>query len=249
MPQLTEKVILITGGTTGIGLATAHLLADEGATVIITGKNPETLDAARAELGAKAEVMSTDTADLAAVTALFQQIKARHGALHGLFANAGVAQFAPLEHTSPEFFDNQFSINVRGLFFTVQGAAALMSEGASIVLNASVAASRGFAMSSVYSATKAAVRSFSRTLAAELAPRGIRINTISPGPIDTPIMGKMELPKEAIDQFARTTVETNPMKRVGTAHEVAQAALFLLSSASSYTTGSELFVDGGVAQV
>jgi NAD(P)-dependent dehydrogenase (short-subunit alcohol dehydrogenase family) len=248
MPKLESKIMLITGGTSGIGLATAQLFIDEGATVIVTGKNSDTLNKAKEILGTQAEVLSADTADLAAVATLFETIKKRHGKIDGLFVNAGIAKFAPLDQVTPEFFDEQFSVNVRGAFFTVQQAVPLISDGGAILLTASVAASYGNPAASVYSATKAALRSFGRTLAAALAPR-IRVNTVSPGPIETPIFGKLGLPEEAVQGFLKDAIESNPMKRVGHPQEVAKAALFLLSDDSSFTTGAELFVDGGIVDI
>jgi NAD(P)-dependent dehydrogenase (short-subunit alcohol dehydrogenase family) len=248
MGKLDNKIALITGGTTGIGLASAQLFIKEGAKVIVTGRNPETLDQARTILGSGADVIAADTSDLKAVEQLFKTIAERYKKIDALFVNAGVAKFAPLAQSTPEFFDEQFNVNVRGAYFTVQHAVPLIADGGAILFTASMVTSIAEPMSSVYSATKAALRSFGRSLAAELAPR-IRVNTVSPGPIETPIFGKLGLPSEVIQAFAADMLQRNPLKRFGQSHEVAKAALFLLSDQSSYTTGIELFVDGGMASL
>ena len=249
MGRLDGKIALITGGTTGIGLATAKLFVAEGARVIVTGRNQETLAQAKEMLGSGVDVIAADAADLEQITTLFAQVKERHHRIDALFVNAGVAQFAPAEQVTPEFFDYQFNINVRGVFFTVKEAIPLLSDGGAVLLTSSIAAGAGMATTSIYAASKAAVRSFGRTLAAELAPRRIRVNTISPGPIETPIFDKLGLSAEQVAGFSSSMTEGNPLKRFGRPEEVAQAALFLLSDASSYTTGSELFVDGGAGEL
>src|SRR5271154_6924664 len=248
MGKLLNKVAVITGGTTGIGLATAQLFIEEGAKVIVTGRNPETLDQAKKTLGSGADVIAADTSDLKAVEQLFKTIAERYKKIDALFVNAGVAKFAPLDQSSPEMFDEQFNVNVRGAYFTVQHAVPLIADGGAILFTASMVTSIAEPMSSIYSATKAALRSFGRTLAAELAPR-IRVNTVSPGPIETPIFGKLGLSSETIQAFAADMLQRNPLKRIGHADDVAKAALFLLSDESSYTTGIELFVDGGMASL
>lgn len=249
MGRLSGKIALITGGTTGIGLATAKLFVAEGATVIVTGRNQETLHQAKKILGPAVDVIAADAADLEQITNLFAQVKERHPCIDALFVNAGVAKFAPAEQVTPEFFDYQFNINVRGVFFTVKEAIPLLSDGGAILLTSSIAGDGGMPTTSVYAATKAAVRSFGRTLAAELAPRRIRVNTVSPGPIATPIFDKLGLSSEQTAGFSSSMTENNPLKRFGQPEEVAQAALFLLSDASSYTTGSELLVDGGAGEL
>jgi NAD(P)-dependent dehydrogenase (short-subunit alcohol dehydrogenase family) len=246
--KLDNKIAVITGGTTGIGLATAQLFIEEGAKVIVTGRNPETLDKAKKILGAGADVIAADTSDLKAVEQLFHTIAERYKKIDALFVNAGIAKFAPLAQSTPEVFDEQFNVNVRGAYFTVQHAVPLIADGGAILFTASMVTSIAEPMSSVYSATKAALRSFGRTLAAELAPR-IRVNTVSPGPIETPIFGKLGLSSETIQAFAADMLQRNPLKRIGHVDDVAKAALFLLSDQSSYTTGIELFVDGGMASL
>ena len=248
MGKLDNKIAVITGGTTGIGLATAQLFIEEGAKVIVTGRNPETLDQARKILGSDADVIAADTSDLKAVEQLFKTIAQRYKKIDALFVNAGVAKFAPLAQSTPEFFDEQFSVNVRGAYFTVQHAVPLIADGGAILFTASMVTSIAEPMSSVYSATKAALRSFGRSLASELAPK-IRVNTVSPGPIETPIFGKLGLPSEVVQAFAADMLQRNPLKRIGQGHDVAKAALFLLSDQSAYTTGIELFVDGGMASL
>jgi NAD(P)-dependent dehydrogenase (short-subunit alcohol dehydrogenase family) len=248
MGKLDNKIAVITGGTTGIGLATAQLFIEEGAKVIVTGRNPETLDQARKILGSDADVIAADTSDLKAVEQLFKTIAERYKKIDALFVNAGIAKFAPLAQSTPEFFDEQFSVNVRGAYFTVQHAVPLIADGGAILFTASMVTSIAEPMSSVYSATKAALRSFGRSLASELAPK-IRVNTVSPGPIETPIFGKLGLPSEVVQAFAADMLQRNPLKRIGQGHDVAKAALFLLSDQSAYTTGIELFVDGGMASL
>jgi len=248
MGKLLNKVAVITGGTTGIGLATAQLFIEEGAKVIVTGRNPETLSQAKTTLGSGADVIAADTSDLAAVEQLFKTVEERYKKIDALFVNAGVAKFAPIGQSSPEFFDEQFGVNVRGAYFTVQHAAPLINDGGAILFTASMVTSIAEPMSSVYAATKAALRSFGRSLAQEFAPR-IRVNTISPGPIETPIFGKLGLPAEVIQAFATDMVQRNPLKRTGKSEEIAKSALFLLSDDSSYVTGIELFVDGGMASL
>lgn len=244
MAKLDGKIALVTGGTTGIGQATAKLFQQEGATVIVTGRNPKTVAEAKAGLPG-IEVVQSDGSDVAAIGALVDGIKARHGRLDIAFVNAGVALFKPSADVDEGFFDNQFSLNVRGAYFTIQKAAAIMADGGAIVLTGSVAGVKGMDGASVYSATKAALRSFARTFAAELAPRGIRVNNVSPGPIETPIFGKMNLPPEIAAGVGEHMRNMVPMKRFGAADEVARAVLFLASADSSFVTGIDLLVDGG----
>lgn len=200
MPKLSGKVALITGGTTGIGAATAVLFQAEGATVIVTGQSSKSAEAARAAMPS-VEVIVSDQGDPAAARSLVDQIKEKHGRIDVLFVNAGIGHFAPLEAVDEAFFDRQFNINVRGLYFVTKHAAPAIPDGGAIIFTGSTAGSSGGANMSVYSATKAAVRSLSRTLAAELAPRKIRVNTLSPGPVETPIFGKTGLNQEQIDGF------------------------------------------------
>ena len=248
MAKLNDKVAVITGGTTGIGFATARRFVDEGARVIFTGRTQSSLDAAQAELGERALGVRGDVAKLADLDRLYATVRQRFGRVDTLFANAGVARFAPAELVDEAFFDSLFDVNVKGLFFTVTKALPLMSKGGTIVLNSSIANSSGLPSTTVYSATKAAVRSLARTLCNELGPRGIRVNAVSPGPIETPIFGKLGLPKETADAFAETITQRTPLARLGRPEEVANAVLFLASDESSYVLGAEFVVDGGVQQ-
>jgi NAD(P)-dependent dehydrogenase (short-subunit alcohol dehydrogenase family) len=247
MAKLENKIALISGGTTGIGAATAKRFQAEGATVIVTGSNPASVEAAKADLPG-IEVVRSDASDVAAIKALVDQVVAKHGRIDVLFVNAGIAHFAPLEAVDEAFFDKEFGVNVKGAYFLVKHAAPAIPNGGAIILTASTAASSGGPNMSVYSATKAAVRSFSRTLAAELAPRNIKVNTLSPGPIETPIFGKSGLDQASIDGFISNIKTRVPLGRIGHVDEVAAAALFLAADAT-FTTGSELIVGGGLVDV
>ena len=247
--RLEGKVALITGGTSGIGFASAQLFQQEGAQVIVTGHNPKTVEDARKELGPHALVVASDASHLADTDALMKIVSEKFGQLDVLFANAGIAQFAPAEQVDESFFDRHFDLNVKGLFFTVKKSLGLLSDGGVVLLNASVASRKGFAGASIYSATKAAVRSFGRTLAAELAPRRIRVVTISPGPTATALFSKLEMPKEAADAMAAGWVQGVALKRIGRPEEIARLALFLASDEASFITGTEVFADGGLAEL
>lgn len=243
---MTSSTYLITGGTTGIGLATAQLLSAEGAKVIVTGRNPETLAAARKLLPASVHILASDSGSLEQAQGLGAAVAAHTARLDGVFLNAGVGQFGPIEAMTPAHYDAMFNINVRGPFFQLQSLLPLLANPSSVVLNASVVAQLGFATTSLYSATKAAVVSFGKTLAVELAPRGIRVNTISPGPIATPIYAKLGFPAEAQKGFEDAMASQALLKRFGTPEELARVARFLLSPDSSYIVGDEIVVDGGV---
>jgi NAD(P)-dependent dehydrogenase (short-subunit alcohol dehydrogenase family) len=242
---MKNKTVLITGGTTGIGLATAQLLSSEGARVLITGRNPQTLEAAKRALPAGTVVIKSDSASLADARALGAEIRKHVDHLDGAFLNAGIAQFAPLESENAESFDEMFNINVKGPYFQLQSLLPLLAKPSAVVLTASVVASVAFPNTSVYSATKAAVVSFGKTLAVELAPRGIRVNVISPGPIETPIFDKMSLPAEGKAELGNSTL----LKRLGKPDEIAKAVRFLLSEDSSFIVGEEILADGGVQLV
>lgn len=249
MGKLNGKVAVVTGGNSGIGLATAKLFHAEGAKVAIAGRDQKTLDAAQKEIGGDALAVRADVAKLEDIDKLFKAVKEKFGKIDVLFANAGIAKFAPIEQSSEQFFDEQFDVNVKGMYFTIQKALPLLNDGASIILNSSVSGVKGQLTASVYAATKAAVRSFARTLTTELVDRGIRVNVVSPGPIATPIFGRTGLPQEAIDDFSKHILSVVPMKRFGEADEVGKAVVFLASSDSSYISGQELFVDGGLVNV
>jgi NAD(P)-dependent dehydrogenase (short-subunit alcohol dehydrogenase family) len=250
MSKLEGKVAVITGGNSGIGLATAQRFATEGAYIFITGRRQSELDAAVKQIGKNSTTaVQGDVSNLADLDRLYATVKEQKGHIDILFANAGVGELVPLGAITEAHFDKTFRINVKGLLFTVQKALPLFQDGGSIILNASIAASKGVEASSVYNATKAAIRSFARTWTVELKHRKIRVNAISPGPIDTPGFNDLTQSGEQIEQFKTSIVSTVPMGRMGNPDEVAKAASFLASDDSSYVTGIELFVDGGMAQI
>ncbi len=247
--KLNGKVALVTGANSGIGLATAKRFVSEGAYVFITGRRQKELDAAVREIGKNVTAVQGDVSNLADLDRLFAQIKKEKGKIDIVFANAGVAKYAPLGKMTEEFYDSIFNINVKGVLFTVQKALPLLRDGSSVVLNASIVASKGFSSNSVYGATKAAVRSFARTWTTDLKNRGIRVNAVSPGATDTPGLRDLFSSSEAGQQRKKMISETVPLGRLGTPDEIAKAVVFLASDDASYITGVELFVDGGIAQV
>ena len=247
MKKLEGKVAVITGGTTGIGQAAARLFHEEGARVFVTGRNERTLAEAKKHLPPDIVTIRSDASRLEDIDALAARLTETAGHIDILYINAGIAQFLPFDAITPEIFDGMFNTNFRGAYFTVQKLLPLMSDGSSVVLTTSIAADLGMATSSVYGATKAALSSLARTLSNELAPRGIRVNEVSPGPIETPIYEKMGLPEEQIAGFKGMMSEQVPVKRFGSAEEVAKAALFLASDDSSYLLGSKIRIDGGFA--
>jgi NAD(P)-dependent dehydrogenase (short-subunit alcohol dehydrogenase family) len=247
--KLEGKIAVITGGNSGIGLATAKRFVSDGAYVFITGRRQNELDTAISEIGKNAIGIQGDVSNLADLDRLYNTVKDQKGHLDILFANAGIAQFAPLGEISEEHFDKIFDINVKGLLFTVQKTLPIFQDGGSIILNASIGSSKGFEETSVYSATKAAVRSFARTWTADLKHRKIRVNAISPGPINTPIFSNLLQNEEQSEQFKKNIVNTVPMGRMGSPDEIAKVVSFLASNDSSYITGIELFIDGGLAQI
>ena len=249
MGKLEGKIALITGGNGGIGLATAKQFVNEGAYVFITGRRDTELAAAVKEIGRNVTGVQGDVSNLGDLDRLFAQIKREKGKLDIVFANAGVARYAPLGSITEEFYDSIFDINVKGVLFTVQKALPLMPDGASIILNASIAGSKGLATYSVYSATKAAVRSFARTWTTDLKDRRIRVNAVSPGSIDTPAARDLLASSEVGEKRKKMIADSVPLGRFGTPDEIAKAVVFLASDDSSYITGTELFVDGGFAQV
>jgi len=249
MGKLEGKLALITGGNGGIGLATAKQFVREGAYVFITGRRDRELAAAVKEIGGNVTGVQGDVSKLGDLDRLFAQIKREKGRLDIVFANAGVAEFAPFGKITEEHYDSIFDVNVKGLLFTVQKALPLLPDGASIILNASIVASKGLSANSVYSATKAAVRSFARTWTTDLKDRRIRVNAVSPGPIETPGLSDLLASAEAAGQRKILISNMTPLGRFGTPDEIAKAVVFLASDDSSYITGTELFVDGGFAQV
>ena len=247
MKKLANKVALITGGSSGIGLATAKVFAEEGAEVIITGRNQKSLDKAVGELEHRVTGMVSDTAQLADIEKLAAELQSQGKQINVLFLNAGIAKLVPIEQTDEALYDETFNINVKGLYFTVKHLLPLMGEGTSIVINASINAYIGMPNSSVYAASKAAVISMARTLSGELVGRGIRVNALSPGPINTPIFGKMGMSPEQLEATATSIQQQVPMGRFGRPEEIAKAALFLASDDSSFMIGAELVADGGMS--
>jgi NAD(P)-dependent dehydrogenase (short-subunit alcohol dehydrogenase family) len=249
MKRLEGKVAVITGGNSGIGLATAKRFLEEGAKVAISGRNQKTLEEAVKSLGDGVLAIQADTAKLEEIDKFLGVVTKKFGKIDVLFVNAGVAKFAPLPDTAEAVFDEQFDINIKGAYFTTQKALPHLNDGASIIFNTSVAASTGTPTTSAYSATKAALRSLTRTAAAELTERNIRVNAVAPGPIITPIFGKTGLPQLVIEDWAKDLRAKVPMKRFGQPEEVAGVVAFLASSDASYITGVEINVDGGLGQI
>jgi NAD(P)-dependent dehydrogenase (short-subunit alcohol dehydrogenase family) len=247
MSRLQDKIAVVTGGSTGIGLATARRFVEEGAHVFIAGRREAELAKAVEQIGRNVAAIQCDVAKLDDLDRLFGKIRDEKGRVDILFANSGVMEFQSIGEITPEHFDRTFAVNVRGLLFTVQKALPLIGRGGSIILNASIGSIKAWPGYSVYSASKAAVRSFARTWMLELKDRGIRVNAISPGPIDTPLFETA--PKAERDQIKAGFAATVPLGRMGRAEELAAAVLFLASEESSFVTGIELFVDGGTAQI
>ena len=248
--KLARKIALITGGSSGLGLATAQRFIAEGAHVFITGRRQPELEAAVKQLGSNATGIRSDVSEIADLDRLFATIKEQKGRLDILFANAGGGAFVPLDQVTEEHFDKYFGINVKGTLFTVQRAVRLMPQGGVIVINGSMASIKGVPGFGVYAATKAALRSFARTWAMDLKGRNIRVNVVSPGTIVTPAYkNELGMNDAQIEEFAAQAAATTPLGRTGTPDEIAKAVLFLASDESSYVNGIELFVDGGTAQI
>lgn len=247
--RLAHKTAVITGGTTGIGFATARAFIQEGARVLITGKDEARLAVAVHELGPSALAVRADVRRLEDLEALAARAREAFGHVDVLFANAGIGGVVPLEQVTEAFFDDVFDTNVKGLFFTVQKLAGLLKAGSSVILNSSTVNAKGAPWSTVYFATKAAVRSLARTLAVELGPRGIRVNALSPGMVPTEFQGKMGVPPEAIEGFYTGIKAVTPLGRLGRSEEIARAALFLASDESSFMSAADLLVDGGYRDV
>jgi NAD(P)-dependent dehydrogenase (short-subunit alcohol dehydrogenase family) len=245
MKRLEGKVAVVTGGNSGIGLAAAQRLHQEGAKIAISGRSQKTLEEAKKLLGADTLAVQADVSKLADIDKLYAAVAAKFSKFDILFVNAGIAKFIPFEDVTEEIYDEMFDINAKGAHFTIQKALPLLNDGGSIILDTSVAGQIGHPMATVYSATKAAMRSLTRSAAAALLERNIRVNAVAPGPIDTPIFTRPGIPEGAIDGF----VSTVPMKRAGKAEEVAATVAFLASSDASFITGVEINVDGGIGQL
>jgi NAD(P)-dependent dehydrogenase (short-subunit alcohol dehydrogenase family) len=243
------KVAVITGGNSGMGLATAQRFVEEGAKVVITGRRQAELDAAVKQIGGNVIGVQGDVANLKDLDRLYETVKQKYRHIDILFANAGVGDFLPLGMITEEHFDKVFNINVRGLLFTVQKALPLFKDGGSIIVNSSIANMKGMGAMSVYAASKAAVRSFARGWTVDLKERKIRVNSISPGPIDTPIMGKAGLSEEQVQGFKSMITSQVPMGHMGRSLDIANTVLFLASEESAFITGVDLAVDGGMAQI
>jgi NAD(P)-dependent dehydrogenase (short-subunit alcohol dehydrogenase family) len=248
MGRYDNKTVVITGGTSGMGLATAKLFINEGARVIVTGRTPATIEAAQAELGENAIAIYSDATSLSDIDSLAEKVRETFGKLDVLFVNAVFSIRAPLESITEAVYDEMFNVNAKGPFFAVQKLAPLMNQGGAVVLTTSIANVKGMVGQAAYGAAKAALRSFARTLAAELIPQGIRVNTVSPGPIDTPILDKTFPDKNVAAQIREKMTGMVPMKRFGTSDEIAKAVAFL-SFEATFTTGAELPVDGGWTQL
>ncbi|HEX8703197.1 MAG TPA: SDR family oxidoreductase [Myxococcaceae bacterium] len=248
-PRFANKLAVVTGASTGIGFASAKALIAEGARVIITGQNEQRLATAAQQLGANAIPVIADVRKLEDLDRLAQRTRELSERVDVLFANAGLGRFAPLEHVSEAFFDEVFDTNVKGLFFTIQKLAGLLKQGSSVILNASAVHAKGAPSSSLYFATKAAVRSLARTLAAEFGSRGVRVNALSPGYIITEFQNRTGLPPEALDGFIAAVEKNTPLGRVGTVDDVIKAVLFLASDDSAYMTAADLVIDGGYMNV
>lgn len=246
MGKLSGKIAVVTGATSGIGRAAAKLFASEGADVVVAGRREADLQDAVAEIGQRALAIRCDVSDLSDLDQLYDRVKQKFGRVDVLFANAGISEVAPLEAVTEAHFDKQFDVNVKGLLFTVQKALPLLSDGASVILTSSVANIKGVAGFGVYAATKAAVRSFARTWTAELKDRNIRVNVVSPGPIETQIFDKMGMSPQELSAFFESVSAQVPLGRFGKPEEIAKVALFLASDDASYVAGAEIYADGGL---
>jgi NAD(P)-dependent dehydrogenase (short-subunit alcohol dehydrogenase family) len=249
MSTLKGKVAVVTGGNSGIGLSTAQAFINDGAKVVIFGREQVTLNAAVETLGSSASGVQGDVTSADDLAKLYAHVQKRHGSIDILFVNAGVAEFRPFEMSDAGHFDKLFDINVKGAYFTIQTLLPLFKQGGSIILTTSGANETGYPNMSVYAATKAALRSLARTLSAELVGRGIRVNAVSPGPIATPIMGRSGLTPEQVEGFGKMLIEQVPLKRVGQPSEIASAVRFLAGTESSFVVGAELVADGGLTQL
>ena len=247
--KLAGKIALVTGGNSGIGLATAKLFSQEGAKVVISGRNRTSLDEAALVIGGDVLTIQADVTNLEQIDQLYSVIGKKLGKIDVLFANAGVAKFAPLEATTEALYDELFTINVKGLYFTIQKSLTYLNDDAAIILNTSFLGETGLPGTSVLGASKAAVRSLTKTFAAELVSRGVRVNAVSPGAITTPIYSKLDMSQADVEAMAQNIINQVPMKRFGTPEDIAKAVLFLSTSDSAYILGVEIAVDGGISQL
>ena len=246
--KLQNKIAVITGGNSGIGLATAHELKQQGARIVIIGRKPEAVATAAQEIGGDTIGLVADVSRVADLEKAFQAVKEKAGRIDILFANAGVAKFAPLAESSEALFDEMFDANVKGVYFTIKHALPLLSDGAAVVLTSSTVAHFGMPGASIYASGKAALNNLAKTLALELAGRKIRVNVVSPGPVATPIFGKMGLPEDAQKEIGENILAQVPLARFAEAGEIAKAVAYLASPDAAYVTGTELLIDGGMAQ-
>jgi len=249
MGKLESKVAVVTGGNSGIGLATAKEFKEQGAMVVISGRDQLSLDEAKRAIGGDVLAVRSDASSLTELDKLFEAVKEKFGHIDVLFVNAGVGKFAPIEAVTEQLFDSIMDINFKGAYFTIQKSLPLLNDNASIILNTSINAHIGMPNSSVYAASKAALLTLARTLSAELVGRGIRVNAISPGPVTTDILNRLGLPAEALEQTQKFLIDQIPMKRFGRPEEIAKTALFLASSDSSFLLGTEIVADGGMSHV
>ena len=249
MKKLDGKVAVVTGGNSGIGLAIAKAFREEGALVAILGRNPETLESASKELGKGSLAVQGDVSKIRDIDHLYAETVRNFGNIDVLFANAGIGEFIPVDGADESHFDRVVDINFKGAYFTVQRSLEYLNKGASIILTSSALNQMGWPGTSVYSATKAAVRSLARSFSADLLPRGIRVNTLSPGPIETPIFERLGLPPEELTGFKAQVTDQHPMKRFGRPEEMASVAVFLASDDSTYVVGADLVADGGMSQL
>jgi NAD(P)-dependent dehydrogenase (short-subunit alcohol dehydrogenase family) len=249
MKRFEGKTVLVTGGTSGIGLATALAFANEGARLVITGRDQSTLDQAKAQLSSDSIAIRNDAGQIADADALAEILKQRGVMLDAVFINAGMAKFAALEAVDERLWDDIFNTNVKGPYFLIKALTTLLNQGTAIVLNGSINAHIGMPNSSVYAASKAALISLAKTLSSELLNRGVRVNVVSPGPIQTPLYGRLGIPAEQLSEVAASIQAQIPLKRFGTAEEIASAVLYLSSVESAFIVGAELVVDGGMSQL